>query len=120
MARIALTGAGGFIGHAVAVRLRKAGHVVNGCDLVSMPGVDAVDLRDRDAVLDWVRNTRPEIAVHAGAISGPMAVEGNLPRLFDVNVAGTVNLLSALTAEGVCWLVHLSSNAVYAPGPDGV
>ncbi|MEO0762128.1 MAG: NAD(P)-dependent oxidoreductase [Pseudomonadota bacterium] len=117
---MALTGAAGFIGRAVAVRLRAAGHTVIGCDRAPGSDVSAVDLRDGEAVAAWVREARPDAAVHAGAISGPMAVGGDLRRLFDVNVAGTVNLLAALAAEGVPRLVHLSSNAVYAPGPAGV
>lgn len=110
-----LTGAGGFVGRALAARLEAAGHGVRGSDLEGGEGIAAVDLRDRGAVADWVGAEPFDVAIHAGAISGQMVVGRDIARVFDVNVGGTVNLLAAL---GAGRLVHLSSNAVYR-GPGG-
>ncbi|MFN3259669.1 MAG: NAD-dependent epimerase/dehydratase family protein [Pikeienuella sp.] len=119
MARVLVTGAAGFVGRAVVKRLRAAGHEVRGSDLAGGAEVAAVDLRDRAAVAAWVDEAPVDLTIHAGAVSGPMAVGADLAGTFDVNLGGSVNLLAALRGGR---LVHISSNAVYlGPGaPDGL
>ncbi len=113
--RIHLTGANGFIGRALMAGLRAAGHEVTGSDL--SPGPDAVplDLRDRAGVAARLEAERPDLVVHGGAISGAMLATGDPALMFDVNVAGTLNVAEAMRRSGVSRLVFLSSNAVYAP-----
>ncbi len=116
-----VTGASGFIGRAVAARLRDSGHEVSASDLVAGDGetgpIAALDLRDRAAVAAHLAATRPAIVVHAGAISGAMLAQDDPALMFDVNVGGTLNVAEAMRAAGIGRMVFLSSNAVYAPAP---
>lgn len=117
MTRVHVTGAGGFIGRAVVARLRSEGHDVTGSDLAGGDGVSALDLRDRDAVTATLHALGPDVVVHGGAISGAMLATGDPALMFDVNVAGTLNVAEAMRRAGVRRLVFLSSNAVYAEAP---
>ena len=117
MKRVHVTGASGFIGRAVVARLREAGDDVTGSDLSGGEEVTALDLRDRAAVVELMRALAPDIVVHAGAISGAMLATGDPALMFDVNVAGTLNVAEAMRQAGVGRLVFLSSNAVYAEAP---
>ncbi|MBS7539173.1 NAD-dependent epimerase/dehydratase family protein [Ancylobacter lacus] len=117
ISRIHLTGANGFIGRAVLAGLRAAGHEVSGSDLAADPDAVPLDLRDRAAVVALLAAQRPELVVHGGAISGAMLATDDPARMFDVNVAGTLNVAEAMRRAGVSRLVFLSSNAVYAPAP---
>ena len=115
--RIHLTGANGFIGRALRERLARAGHAVSGSDLHGAEGVTALDLRDRAAVAAHLAACAPDTVIHAGAISGAMLAQDDPALMFDVNVGGTMNLAEAMRHAGLCRMVFLSSNAVYAPAP---
>ncbi|MCS0495960.1 NAD(P)-dependent oxidoreductase [Ancylobacter sp. MQZ15Z-1] len=114
-----ITGANGFIGRAVANRLRAEGCEVSGSDLRASGDEDvaALDLRERAAVIRHIAALAPDIVIHAGAISGAMLAADDPALMFDVNVTGTLNLAEAMRLAGVPRLVFLSSNAVYAPAP---
>ncbi|MFM9859448.1 NAD(P)-dependent oxidoreductase [Pseudoxanthobacter sp. M-2] len=117
MKRVHVTGASGFIGRAVVARLREAGHDVTGSDLAAAHGVLPLDLRDRAAVVAMIRDLAPDIVVHGGAISGAMLATGDPALMFDINVAGTLNVAEAMRQARVARLVFLSPNAVYAEAP---
>lgn len=118
--RIFLTGAAGFVGRHLAARLASDGHDVVATDLAADPvaGVLALDLRDRAAVIASVAAVRPDVVVHAGAISGPMLARDDPALMFDVNVAGTLSVMEAMRRAGAPRLVHFSSNAVYRDRAD--
>lgn len=113
--RIAITGASGFIGRPLLVRLRAEGHEVSASDLKAGEGVTALDLRDRAGVHAWIASVRPDVVVALGAISGPMVAPDDPELVFDSNIGGTLNILEAMRRAGVGRLVFLSSIAVYAP-----
>jgi UDP-glucuronate 4-epimerase len=118
--KVALTGAAGFVGRHVFRVLQAAGHEVQGTDL---PGAStdlmlALDLRDRRAVIDTLDRFRPDLVIHAGAISGAMLAQDDPALMFDVNVNGTLSVLEAMRRAGVPRLIHLSSNAVYRSRDD--
>jgi nucleoside-diphosphate-sugar epimerase len=116
--RVLVTGAGGFIGSAVAGRLRELGAEVVGIDLVADP---------RTGVLagDTVHPT-----AWAGALAGvdavvhTAAIVSNAARLDDawrVNVLGTRRVIGASAAAGVPRFLHLSSIMAFGfDFPDGV
>jgi len=117
--RVLLTGASGFAGPFVAEALVAAGHHVEG--LARQPPqrgaqvpFHAVDVRDADALAGVVAAIAPDAVVHLAAIAQPGAAEANPGLAYDVNLGGTLVLLSALRAAPARpRLLLVSSGAVY-------
>ncbi|WP_354697797.1 2-alkyl-3-oxoalkanoate reductase [Paraconexibacter sp. AEG42_29] len=113
--RIAVTGAGGFIGLATCQRLAADGAHVVGLDLtqaaetvVRAAGAEfrAVDVTDAAAVRSAVEGC--DGVVHTAAL---VAEHGAMADFVRVNVGGTRNVLDAARDAGVLRAVHLSSVA---------
>jgi GDP-4-dehydro-6-deoxy-D-mannose reductase len=110
--RIAITGAGGFVGRWLAADLRSAGHEV------LSSGTREPDVTDRSKVSAWLQSNTPDAVVHLAAIAfGPDAARD--PGLaFDVNVGGMLAVLDAArTITPAPWVLVPSSGEVYGP-PD--
>lgn len=79
----------------------------------------AIDIRDRDAVLALVEETRPSLIIHAAAQPSHDRA-ASIPFLdFEVNALGTLHLLEA--ARRSCPespFVYLSTNKVYGDRPN--
>ena len=113
--KIVVTGAGGVVGRGVASRLHNAGHNVVGVARrrpdswsLAMDFAEA-DIRDANAVRRAV--TGAEAVVHCAGVSPLGAAR-------DVNVAGTTNLLEAMTISGSRRIVFVSSAQVYGTHAD--
>src|SRR5258708_19174610 len=101
---VLVTGGLGFIGSALARRLKRAGaeiHTVSRRPLKSGEGRHwRADLSDTDAVVRLVRGVRPHFVFHlASHVMGAPDLHHVLPA-FQSNLQTTVNLLSALTEVG--------------------
>jgi nucleoside-diphosphate-sugar epimerase len=114
LSRVAVTGAGGFIGGAVCRRLREDGAEVVGLDLPAAAArVEAVgarfvacDVTDAGAVRAALEDV-PHV-VHTAAIVSDW---GPMEEFVRVNVGGTRNVLEA--AVGAERVVHVSSVAIW-------
>jgi nucleoside-diphosphate-sugar epimerase len=115
--RVAVTGAGGFIGAAVCRRLVAEGCSVTGLDVddsaaerVRAAGgaFTRADVADREAITAALEGA--ELVVHTGAIVTDI---GEMDDFVRVNVGGTRNVLDAAEATGAARVVHLSSVVVY-------
>jgi len=126
--KVLVTGGAGFIGSHVADALLSAGHEVAVLDDLStgkaenVPGacrLFEVDLRDGDAVLETVREFRPDWVAHQAA-QASVSVSMREPRRdVMVNVVGSLNLLDACVAAGVERLVFASTGgAIYGEVPE--
>lgn len=116
--RVLVTGAGGYLGSAVAERLQRDGHEVVGlvrresaCLPAELP-LRFADLRAPESLTAAVRDV--DAVCHlAGLTRARESVADPLP-YFHVNVGGTVALLEAMARAGVENMVFASTVAIYA------
>ncbi len=140
--KLLVTGSNGLIGSAVVERFSEDGWEVAGIDnnmraeffgpagdtrwnqsrlVRSHPRFRHVeaDIRDRQKVLEVVRDLRPSAIVHAAAQPSHDLAASRPFDDFDVNAGGTLNLIEA--ARLACPespFVHLSTNKVYGDAPN--
>ncbi len=125
---VLVTGATGFIGLNVLHTLIRDGHKVIGIASGALPQFAAdslgrigevplvaqIDLRDGWAVDEVVAQFRPDVVIHAAAVTAGAERERTDARtIVDVNVGGTQSVLDACARNGVRRMVHVSSGAVY-------
>jgi nucleoside-diphosphate-sugar epimerase len=117
-ARIFITGANGFIGKALAARLRELGAEVTGVDLRPDPEHGIVEGTTTDPAVWADALAGVDTVVHTAAIVSTVAP---IDQAWEVNVLGTRKVLDAAIAAGVSRFVHLSSVAAYGfDFPDNV
>jgi nucleoside-diphosphate-sugar epimerase len=112
--RVLVTGAGGFLGRAVARRLREAGHAVVALVRQDTTDIGTADIERRtgdivnfDAMMQAVVGC--EAVVHCAACVTPF---GRIDDYYDVNVRGTDNLLAACEIAGIRKFVFTSCASV--------
>lgn len=127
MARILVTGGGGFIGCAVAAALAARGDEVIAFDLsesvalraltVRAPNVSFVpgELTEWPQLAEAMKRARPDAVIHCAAVVGVANSAASPLHTMRVNVEGSLNLLSTMRLLDVKRLVNLSSEEVYGP-----
>lgn len=112
-----VTGATGFLGKRLALRLAEAGHEVTGLGRNPEAGrwleergirFVSADLADREAVLSACRDQ--EVIFHSGALSSPW---GTYPAFYRSNVEGTRHVIEGARTHGIRRLVHVSTPSLY-------
>lgn len=116
MRKLLVTGAGGFVGQhvrdACALRGRFEGWMF-------CPPPTGMDIRDANAVSNWVSSSSADAVLHLAAQSFvPRSFED--PReTFEINIIGTLNLLQALRRYGFKGpMLYISSGDIYGQVPD--
>jgi UDP-glucose 4-epimerase len=120
--RVLITGAG-LIGCHTARELVERGDEVTFLDVAPRPDyirrvtgrdlpVIRGDIRDLPCLLDAMREVRPECVIHLAALVGEVNIT-NLYTGFEVNLAGTLNIVEAVRFAGVPRLIHASTQALY-------
>lgn len=111
--RILLTGSSGWLGSALAPRLRSLGHDVIGLDPVPSAETRIVGtIADRDLVMQAVSENRIEAIIHSGALHKPNIENHGNSDFVATNVQGTLNLLDAAVASGVRRFVFTSTTSL--------
>lgn len=111
-----ISGAAGFCGGFVAEHLLARGVRVVGVDRVGAAAgtgyrLEALDLRDEEALRRMVADTQPDWVVHLAALTNPAAP---LRDLVEVNVLATASLLEAVQAAAPeCTVLIAGSSAQY-------
>ncbi len=122
--RILITGGTGFIGARLAQHLLESGHAVTLLRRLPVQSnrtrdlggfeVHYGDLRDRGAVREAVRSSRPDVVYHLAA-GGVGAGERDRWSLVQTNIHGTAAILEAVREQGCRALVCAGSGAEYGP-----
>jgi UDP-glucuronate 4-epimerase len=130
--KVLITGAAGFIGSALALRLLARGDQVIGLDNLNDyydPGLKRarlarttaepgftdlrVSLEDRPAVAELFAEHRPEAVVNLAAQAGVRYSLENPHAYVDTNLVGFMNVLEGCRHHDVKHLVYASSSSVY-------
>jgi GDP-6-deoxy-D-talose 4-dehydrogenase len=112
--RALITGINGFTGHYLREQLLAAGYRVFGTVLPGEAGgedLHALDLCDQAAVAAMVDEVRPDVVAHLAGIA--FVGHGDASQIYQVNVVGTRNVLSALAGcahAPSCVLLASSAN----------
>lgn len=130
--KILVTGAAGFIGSSLVDTLLEHGNSVMGIDNFDQfygreikernlegaknnPRFHFVegDIRNRELVNDCFSSFKPDVVVHLAAKAGVRPSLKNPESYYDVNVKGTLNILSMMKDCNITKLVFASSSSVY-------
>jgi dTDP-4-dehydrorhamnose reductase len=102
--RVLVTGAAGQIG-------REVVDAFSGDEVIAADHA-TLDVGDRDAVLQTITSTAPDVVVHAGAWTAVDACEGDPDRAFQVNALGTRYVAEGGRRVGA-WVCYLSTDYVF-------
>lgn len=122
--RVAVAGATGVLGRAALPALAAAGHEVRGFSRTAPdrdPTLVAIDLLDRDAVVSFAREWRPDALVHLATAIPARIKRRGVERQFGptnrLRGEGTRNLLAAAEAAGGARLIAQSVAFAVEDGP---
>jgi nucleoside-diphosphate-sugar epimerase len=105
-----VTGASGFLGHAVMKLLAQNAHRAIGLDPQPSSTTQINDdLSDRQKLTDILAREKVTRIIHAGGVSGPMVMADDPLGIISINVVGSLNLLRAAIETGVKSFVYCSS-----------
>lgn len=127
--RIVVTGGAGYIGGHTLIELLAGGHqilVIDDLSSGSLETLDAVrsisgrdfefargDIRDEGFLKRVLLEFRPDGVVHMAGLKSPIESMRAPLTYFDVNLTGSINLLSAMEQSGCYRMVFSSSATVY-------
>jgi 2-alkyl-3-oxoalkanoate reductase len=119
--KVIVTGAGGFLGKALAKRLAALGHKVTGIARGDYPELkeNQIELLRYDLAQGFEFLVQPfEGAAAVFHVAAKVDMWGRYRDFFQTNVIGTRNVIKACLAAGVPNLVFTSSPSVVADGKD--
>jgi dTDP-4-dehydrorhamnose reductase len=102
--RVLMTGAGGQLGRDVAAALSR--------HQVTAPDRRALDVSNRDAVLQAIDGVEPDVVIHCAAWTAVDACESDPDRAFGVNAIGSRNVAEGARLTGA-HLVYISTDYVF-------
>ncbi len=115
--KILITGSNGLIGSAIIPLLETDGHVIRRFDIRPPPSGNNTSFMAEDITDSRVRqNAIKDIdgIIHLAAVSRVLDAEQNPAKCFDINVKGTMSLLSDLAKlDNPPWVIYGSSREVY-------
>lgn len=107
--RVVVTGGAGFLGSSVVEKLRE-----RGCSSPVIPRAEKYDLRDRDAIIRLLEETRPHIVIHLAAVVGGIgANRANPGRFFYDNAIMSIELMEHARRFGVEKFVAVGTVCAY-------
>lgn len=110
--RLLVAGASGFVGGRVLEALAPGMDASGTCRSRPRPGLDALDLADRDAVRRLLDARRPDLVINCAALAEPDACEKDPAAARRANTDGPRALAEACAERGAR-LLHLSTDLVF-------
>ena len=104
-----ITGAGGFVGHHLALHLQDQGDDV----ITTDRSTDGLDITDAPALLEAFRRQRPSVVYHLAGASDVGGSWSTPQATFRSNAEGTLNVLWAARESGVDRVLTVGSADVY-------
>ncbi len=124
--RVLITGGAGFIGHHLALHLKRLGYEVLCVDNLSRSseealralssedvGLAVLDVTDYNSLKEVMSSAKPDVVVHAAALTSVEESVKIPAEYFNSNVIGTLCVGRSVGECGVPRLIYLSSAAVY-------
>ena len=124
--KIVMTGGAGYVGSACLRRLVRNGHDAIAYDNMLEGNERAVpegrlvvgDINDRAHLTNVLRETKADAVMHFAALASVPDSIGMPDRYYQTNVVGTMNVLEAMRAAGVCRIIFSSTAATYGFGQE--
>lgn len=116
--KVFVTGCAGQLGHDMVTELLSRGIETVGSDIVPECRTEAsyipLDITDAGAVLETIKQCRPDAVIHCAAWTAVDAAEDpeNRQKVYEINAAGTRNLAEAV-AEIDAKMVYISTDYVF-------
>ena len=76
------------------------------------PSSAAMDVTDQMVVMDYIKRHKPDMVIHAAAMTDNRLIERNTKQAIDVNIIGTANVAMACIEVGAR-MVYISTDYVY-------
>ncbi len=112
MKKILVTGCNGQLGRAIRKEYENDGVEFINTDVVEGDGVVSLDITDVDAVLNLVRETRPDVIINCAAHTNVDKCEEQWDLAYKINALGPRNLSIAATEVGAK-MIHVSTDYVF-------
>ena len=78
------------------------------------PSKEELDIRNRDAVYNFIEINKPEMIIHCAALTSILPCENNRDLAWETNVTGTRNLVTACLEYNVkCYFIYISTACVF-------
>lgn len=119
--KVIVTGGGGFVGRAVALKLRQAGHQVVALSRQIYPELEKYGIESRSCDLQSVSDNFNQYFAGCDAVfhvAAKVEMWGRYEEFYATNVIGTRNVIAACRAHSVPNLIYTSSPSVIASGKD--
>ncbi|MBN1826516.1 MAG: dTDP-4-dehydrorhamnose reductase [Candidatus Eisenbacteria bacterium] len=108
--RTLITGGEGQLGEDLAPLFAREGDT-------DAPDIDRLDVTDRDAVIEYLRHNRPDVVIHAAAMTDVDGCEKNEDLAFRINAEGSRHIAEACLETGAR-LVMVSTDFVFRGDTD--
>jgi nucleoside-diphosphate-sugar epimerase len=118
--KILVTGAGGFIGANLVRRFMKENHEVHAFinneshrlkSISKEINLYNVDIRNKDDVEHYINTIKPQAIAHCATYGAYPDSQGDIQKMYDVNLKGTMNLVNAW--DGYEVFINTSSSSIY-------
>lgn len=110
--KILVTGVNGQLGRAIRKAYEGTCDII-GTDAIELEGSSVLDITNLDAVIDMVRETKPDSIINCAAITNVDGCETAEDVAYKVNSIGPRNLAIAASETGAK-IIHISTDYVFA------